>query len=68
VGLVVREGLALACIGLGLARIGAYLVGRAMRSMLFGVGAMDFSAFAAVGLILSAAALLACYLPARRAM
>ena len=38
-----------------------------MRSMLFGVGAMDYSAFTLVGLILLTAALLACYLPARRA-
>jgi putative ABC transport system permease protein len=38
-----------------------------MRSMLYGVGAMDLSAFSAVGCILLAAALLACYLPARRA-
>ena len=37
----------------GLGLIGAYFVGRAMHSMLFGVGAMDFSAFATVGLVLS---------------
>jgi putative ABC transport system permease protein len=67
VGLVVREGVILACIGLGTGLIGAYFIGRAMRSMLFGVGAMDLSAFGAVGFILLAAALLACYLPARRA-
>jgi len=67
VGMVVREGILLAGIGSVLGLIGAYFVGRAMRSMLFGVGAMDFSAFAAVGLVLLAAALLACYLPARRA-
>lgn len=67
VGLVIREGVTLACIGLGLGLIGAYFVGRTMRSMLFGVGAMDYSAFTLVGLILLTAALLACYLPARRA-
>jgi putative ABC transport system permease protein len=67
VGMVVREGILLALIGSALGLIGSYFVGRAMRSMLFGVGAMDFSAFAAVGLVLIAAALLACYLPARRA-
>jgi putative ABC transport system permease protein len=67
VGLVVREGALLACIGLGLGLIGAYFVGRGMQSTLFGVRPMDFSAFTAVGLILMAAALLACYLPARRA-
>ena len=65
--LVVREGTVLAAIGLGLGLIGAYFVGRAMQSMLFGVRALDFSAFGAVALILLASALLACYLPARRA-
>jgi len=65
--LVVKEGAALACIGSGLGLIGAYFAGRAMQSALFGVGALDFSAFAAVGLILVMTALLACYLPGRRA-
>jgi putative ABC transport system permease protein len=67
VGLVVKEGVLLACLGLGIGLIGAYFVGRAMRTMLYGVGALDLSAFIAVGLILLLAALLACYLPARRA-
>ncbi|HEX3471727.1 MAG TPA: ABC transporter permease [Silvibacterium sp.] len=67
VGMVVREGVLLACIGSALGLIGAYFVGRAMQTMLYGVGAMDFSAFGAVGSVLLAAAVLACYLPARRA-
>jgi putative ABC transport system permease protein len=65
--LVVQEGTILAAIGLGLGLIGAYFVGRAMQSVLFDVRALDFPAFSAVALILLAAALLACYLPARRA-
>ncbi len=67
VTLILKEGIILACAGLGLGLIGAYFVGRAMRSTLYGVGAMDFSAFGVVGLVLLVAALLACYLPARRA-
>lgn len=67
VGMIVREGIILACVGLALGLIGSYFVGRAMRSMLYGISAMDFSAFASVGLILLAAAMLACYLPAHRA-
>jgi ABC-type antimicrobial peptide transport system permease subunit len=67
IGLVLTEGVTLACIGLGIGLIGAYFIGRSMRSMLFGVGAMDLSAFVSVGLVLFSAALLACYLPARRA-
>lgn len=65
--LMVKEGLVLACIGLGLGLGGAYLIGRLMRSTLFEVGAMDVSTFGAVGLILLFAALVACYFPAHRA-
>jgi len=67
VTLILKEGVILACVGMGLGLVGAYFVGRAMRSMLFGVSAMDFSAFGIVGFVLLIAALLACYLPARRA-
>jgi putative ABC transport system permease protein len=67
VTLILKEGVILAFAGLGLGLVGAYFVGRAMRSTLYGVGAMDFSAFGVVGLVLLVAALLACYLPARRA-
>jgi predicted permease len=67
VTMVVREGIVLAFVGLSCGLIGAYFVGRAMRSMLYGVGALDFSAFAGVGAMLLCAAIVACYLPARRA-
>jgi putative ABC transport system permease protein len=67
VALVLGEGSVLAAIGMGLGLIGAYFVGRAMQSMLFGVRALDLSAFGSVALLLLASALLACYLPARRA-
>ncbi|MGC2544658.1 MAG: ABC transporter permease [Silvibacterium sp.] len=67
IALVVREGLTLAAIGLGVGLIGAYFIGRGMQSALYGVSALDFRAFCAVGIVLLAAALLACYLPARRA-
>jgi putative ABC transport system permease protein len=64
---VIREGLALAGAGLVIGLAGAYLIGRAMKSILFGVGAVDLTAFGAVGVILLAGSLLACYFPARRA-
>jgi putative ABC transport system permease protein len=67
VGLVVREGAILAAVGMGLGLVGAYFVGRAMQSMLFGVKPLDVTAFLAVGFVLIASALVACYLPARRA-
>jgi predicted permease len=65
--LVLREGVILALFGLGLGLGGAYLVGRVMQSTLYGVSALDIGAFSAVTFVLLAAALLACYLPARRA-
>ena len=67
VSLVLREGMILAGVGIAIGLVGALFVGRSMRSMLYGVGALDLSAFLAVSLVLLAAALLACYLPARRA-
>lgn len=67
VGQVVKEGLALAGIGLGIGLIGAYFIGRAMQTMLYGVGSLDYSAFSVVGAILLLASLIACYFPARRA-
>jgi putative ABC transport system permease protein len=67
VALVVGEGAALAGTGLVLGLIGSYFVGRAMQSMLYGVQALDVLAFLDVGGILLLAALLACFLPARRA-
>jgi ABC-type antimicrobial peptide transport system permease subunit len=65
--LLMKEGVTLACAGLGFGLIGAYFVGRAMQSVLYGVGAIDYPAFGTVGLLLLFAALLACYLPALRA-
>jgi putative ABC transport system permease protein len=67
VSLIVREGLVLAGIGLGLGLVGAYFVGRGMQSALFGVGKIDLSAFASVALLLLLAAVIACLIPARRA-
>ena len=67
VALIIGDGVILAGVGLALGLIGAYFVGRAMQSVLFGVQALDFSAFASVAIVLLAAAILACFLPARRA-
>ena len=67
VRLVLKEGTLLAGIGALIGLGGAYLVGRAMQSTLYGVGAMDARAFGAVAFVLLIAALLACLLPAWRA-
>jgi putative ABC transport system permease protein len=67
INLVLKEAFTLALIGLGIGLIGSYLVGRAMQSVLFGVGKLDFGAIAAVALVLLGASLIASWLPARRA-
>jgi putative ABC transport system permease protein len=66
-GLVLREGFVLALLGLGLGLGGAYMVGRAMQSTLYGVGALDAWAIGAVAFVLLTSATAACYFPARRA-
>lgn len=65
--LIVREASELTGVGLGLGFAGAVLVGRTMHATLYGVGTMDFSVIAAVAVVLFVTALLAAYLPARRA-
>ena len=67
VTLIIKEGLLLCLLGSAVGLMGAFLMGRAMQSMLYGVGAMDFSAFSAAAFLLLIAALLACFVPARRA-
>jgi predicted permease len=66
-GLILKEGIVLAAIGLGVGLVGACFVGRAMRGLLYGVGTIDAAAFAVVAIALFAAALFACYMPANRA-
>jgi putative ABC transport system permease protein len=65
--LVLREGTALALIGGLIGLGGAYLVGRAMQTTLYGVPALDVRAFAAVFFLLLSSAWLACLVPAWRA-
>ena len=66
-GMIVKEAFVLALIGSALGLVGAGLVGRTMQGMLYRVGTIDLSAFGAVALVLLVAALLASYIPARRA-
>ena len=66
--LVVAQGMSLAVIGVGTGLAGATLVTRVMASLLFNVSAMDPVTFIAIAFLLTGVALLACYVPARRAM
>jgi len=65
--LVLGEGMLLALIGLGVGLAGTYFVGRVMKTVLYQVNAMDPAAISAVTAVLLLSALLACYIPARRA-
>ena len=67
VGLVLKEGIFLAVVGSAIGLIGACFVGRAMQSVLFGVGTVDVVAFAVVSVTLLFSAMVACYVPAQRA-
>ena len=67
VTMVLQEALFLACAGLAIGLVGAWLVERAMQSTLYGIGSIDVSALAAVSAILLLSSLLASYVPARRA-
>jgi putative ABC transport system permease protein len=64
---ILREGMMLAACGLLLGLLGAYGLGRAMQSTLYGTSAVSLPVLSAVGAVLLAAAALASYLPARRA-
>jgi ABC-type antimicrobial peptide transport system permease subunit len=66
--LMVGGGMKMTLIGVGIGVVVALLATQLMRGMLFGVSATDPITFAGVALILCGVALLACYLPARRAM
>jgi predicted permease len=65
--LVLRQGIIPAALGLGIGITGALAVTKFLRSLLYGVAPSDPVTFIAVSLILTTVALLACYIPARRA-
>ncbi len=65
--LIVAQGFKLVVVGLVLGLVGAFALTKVISSLLFGVTAKDPLTFAAVALLLALVALLACYLPARRA-
>src|SRR5262249_13270361 len=66
--LILREGVALVGVGLALGFAAAFATTRLVETFLYGVLASDPLTFVAVVLLLTLVALLACYLPARRAM
>jgi predicted permease len=67
VGMVVRRGLMLAVLGIALGTAGAFALTRVLQTLLFGVSARDPMTFAAVSALLGGVALVASWVPARRA-
>jgi predicted permease len=65
--LVITNGAALVLIGIALGLAGAFAATRLLKSMLFGVTTTDVTTFAVVSILILAVAVLACYIPARRA-
>ena len=66
--LVMKDGVRLALLGIALGLAGAISITRLMVSLLFDVRPTDPTTLIGVGLLLSAVAILACYIPARRAL
>jgi predicted permease len=66
--MILRQGMTLVVIGVGLGLAAAFALGRLVSNLLFGVSPFDLAAFGGTALLLAAVAVAANYLPARRAM
>lgn len=65
--LVLKQAARLVIIGISVGLFGAAIVARSIASLLYGIAPFDTATFACVSLLLAAVALLASYIPARRA-
>ena len=65
--MVLRQGMAIALVGVGVGLVGAFGLTRLMASLLYGVAPTDPLTFGSVALLLTLVAVAACFFPARRA-
>ena len=65
--MIIKQGMLLISVGLAVGLLAAFILTRLLKTLLFGVSATDPLTFVAITLLLSVVALLACYIPARRA-
>jgi putative ABC transport system permease protein len=65
--LIVSEGMRVGLIGIGAGPLGALAVSRVMTSLVYGIPVYDGATFAGVSVVLTTVALVACFIPARRA-
>ena len=64
---VLRQGMTLIVVGVSVGLVGAFALTRLLRSLLFGVAPTDLVTYVCLAALLALVALLACYIPARRA-
>jgi putative ABC transport system permease protein len=65
--MILGQGLRLAVVGVALGLVGAFALTRLLKGLLFGISASDPLTFVVIASLLVGVALLACWLPARRA-
>ena len=65
--MILRQGMRLTLVGSVIGLVGSYAMTRLMKSLVFGMEATDLITFVSVALLLSLVAIIACYIPARRA-
>jgi putative ABC transport system permease protein len=65
--LIIRQGMILVLTGVAIGLMAAFGLTRLMKAMLFGISETDTTTFVIIPLLLAVVAMLACYLPARRA-